>query len=130
MRLRRNYKYYFVSLNENIFFGYLIFIYFYFLLHKKSELNLTGTQIEKIMSMPDENKLNIYKSYLTKSESMSNLEPADSFIQKMDSLLFYFDHAVDSSASTDEIRQDAAVLDNNLKIVEDLRLHLRTQPLR
>ena len=101
------------------------------------------------MKLPDENKQTIFKSYIAKTESTNFEEQADLYIRKIDSLADIFDRLKkeDSSCITHETVNDKLKhneileglknrsidlinLENNIKVVDVLKLVLRTRPIR
>ena len=115
----------------------------------KVEFNLSTTQIDNIMKLPDENKQTIFKSYIAKTESTSFEEQADLYIRKIDSLADIFDRlkkedsscisyeTVNDKLKHNEILEglknrsiDLINLENNIKVVDVLKLVLRTRPIR
>ena len=71
------------------------------------------------MNMPEENKINIYKSYVFKySETSQNEESVEFYFEKMESIFEHLD------------KNDSQIKDDILDSLENLRLELKNGTLR
>jgi ribosomal protein S15P/S13E len=70
------------------------------------------------MNMPEENKINIYKSYMLKySETSQNEESVEYYFEKMESIL-------------EHLENDSRINEDILDSLENLRLELKNGTLR
>ena len=74
--------------------------------------------------MPDENKIQMYSSYIFKFESSTNLDLANQYINNINGIINFLDHSTDFSA------EDDALFQKYLKSIEHLRIELRTRTLK
>lgn len=103
----------------------------------KSDFNLTTNQIENLIKLPAENKKSIYKSYLNrkkKEANVSNEESVEYYVEAIDNLIACLSKSSNPVGSSQSSAELAVFNDDNfqesLNAVEDLKLALRTSPLR
>ena len=105
----------------------------------QSDFNLTSSQIENLLKLPSENKKSIYKSYLTRKKRdscVSNAaESVEYYVEAIDNLIACLtkrnNHVSFNQQNSNIVNNDDE--DNfreSLTAVEDLKLSLRTSPLR
>jgi hypothetical protein len=107
-----------------ILFIDIIFLSFLF----KLDFNVPAGQIENLMKLPKEKKFTIYKTYLLNL----NEEPAFVFI---DSMKYLIDHMKRTRNQPNELidlntSSRTRLVQNNIRIIDDLKLALRIRPLR
>lgn len=96
---------------------------------------MTTNQIDNLIKLPKENKKSIYKSYLNRKNLKINDETAEYYIEAIENLIDYLEKLSSSSLSHQEINESLSSnedvnLKKNLNAIEDLKLALRTSPLR
>ena len=86
---------------------------------------MTSDQIDNLLKLPDENKKSILKSYLSrKQKRAADEESAEYYVEAVDNLISCLGKTdLVSSSPIDGLKE-------SLSALEDLKLALRTSPLR